>query len=90
MKKILVSLLVLAMMLAFTVPAFASPFALPRGDVNLDRRVTLQDVNLVLKHIIGTIQLTGRARLNADCNIDGVIDMQDALLICRMAEHIPN
>lgn len=53
------------------------------GDVNLDGRVTVQDVTLIQKYASRTTTLTGQALKNADVNADGSVTTYDATLIQR-------
>ena len=47
------------------------------GDVNLDGVISIDDVSVLLSHVLGNISLTGQALLNADVNGDGVISIDD-------------
>ena len=47
------------------------------GDVNLDGVISIDDVSVLLSHVLGNIHLTGQALLNADVNGDGVISIDD-------------
>ena len=47
------------------------------GDVNLDGVISIDDVSVLLSHVLGSIHLTGQAFLNADVNGDGVISIDD-------------
>lgn len=94
MKKILVSLLVLAMMLAFTVPTFATATKdegivlppPPKGDVNDDGAVTVEDALLVMRHAMGIEVIPMSWAYEAgDVNYDSTLDTTDALLILRYA-----
>ena len=49
-----------------------------KGDVDGDRQINVNDVLIVVNHIIGTIEITDTQALwRADCNGDGNIDSLD-------------
>ena len=47
------------------------------GDVNLDGVISIDDVSVLLSHVLGNISLTGQTLLNADVNGDGAISIDD-------------
>lgn len=53
------------------------------GDVNRDGKVDQTDKDLVMKHIVGTKNLASTVLWYADYNGDGVINIQDVVLMCR-------
>ena len=59
------------------------------GDVNNDGRINVQDVTLVMKHILGLETLTIEQQEAADVNGDGVIDVQDATLLMQYLFTMP-
>ncbi len=65
---------------------FASPVsAVTLGDVTGNDAINVQDVVLVMQHILGNAdpELTADQRSAADVNCDGKIDVQDATLIMQ-------
>ena len=54
------------------------------GDVNEDGRLTIADVMLICRHIMGQTQLSGAALTAADINSDGSVGVVDAVLLCQM------
>lgn len=54
-----------------------------RGDVNLDKKVDVGDAIIVLRNIVGLVQLTESQETIGDMNKDGKIDVGDAILILR-------
>lgn len=55
------------------------------GDVNLDGSVSIKDLSLLVKHIVGTITLEGDALNAADCNADGKVTIID---LSRLVKYI--
>ena len=58
--------------------------SLDLGDVNTDGRLTIADVTLICRHIMGQAQLSGAALAAADINSDGGVGVADAVLLCQM------
>lgn len=58
--------------------------SLDLGDVNTDGRLTIADVTLICRHIMGQTQLSGAALAAADINSDGSVGVADAVLLCQM------
>lgn len=58
--------------------------SLDLGDVNTDGRLTIADVTLICRHIMGQTQLSGAALAAADINADGSVGVADAVLLCQM------
>lgn len=54
------------------------------GDVDLDGVLTIADVTLICRHIMGQAQLSGAALAAADINSDGSVGVADAVLLCQM------
>jgi len=55
-----------------------------RGDINGDGEMTLADVVMILRHVVGLDVLSGLTALNAaDVNNDGSINVVDALRLAR-------
>jgi len=61
----------------------AGPFALPdlnmslQGDVNLDETINIQDIILMVGHILGNNYLQGEQFNQADINDDDIVDILD-------------
>ena len=58
---------------------------LPLGDVNGDYRLNMYDILAVFDHIMGVEDLTDDAWDRADVNLDGVLNIIDAILIVDLA-----
>lgn len=81
-----------AALAVFTATASAQDFtSTKKGDVNDDKLVTLEDAELIAKHIIGQETLTGQALQNADFNGDSEVNVTDILaLITMLKDAIPS
>ena len=55
------------------------------GDVNEDGVVSIDDVSVLLSHVLGNISLTDQALMNADVNGDGVISIDDVSTLLNMS-----
>ncbi len=55
------------------------------GDINGDGRITVQDVNLVMKYLLELISLSAEQKRAADINKDGWINIRDVNLIMQRA-----
>ncbi|MBQ6728733.1 MAG: hypothetical protein IJQ83_01215 [Bacteroidales bacterium] len=55
------------------------------GDVNEDGVISIDDVSVLLSHILGNISLTDQALINADVNGDGVISIDDVSTLLNMS-----
>lgn len=53
------------------------------GDSDLDGKVELQDMVLILKYVAEMVDFNTQQLANSDCNVDGVTDEQDALCLLR-------
>lgn len=53
------------------------------GDVNIDGRVDLTDAILLNKVCAGSVEISGLAVLNADCDADGDTTPNDAIVLLR-------
>ncbi len=53
------------------------------GDVNLDRDVDLSDTILLNKRAVNIVSLEPQSEKNADCNVDGMVDGNDAMLLLQ-------
>lgn len=58
------------------------------GDVNLDGRIDVVDAVLLNKAASGSITLNPQALKNADCNADGELGTEDALVLMRFLVHL--
>ena len=58
------------------------------GDVDLDRRLDVVDAVLLNKAASGSITLNPQALKNADCNADGELGTEDALVLMRFLVHL--
>ncbi|MEE0265155.1 MAG: dockerin type I repeat-containing protein [Acutalibacteraceae bacterium] len=54
-----------------------------KGDVDMDSKIDIKDVILVLKHTVGVISLTDEKCLLADMDKNGEADVKDAIYIQR-------
>jgi len=51
------------------------------GDVNLDTHINIQDLILIVAHILGNSTLEGNAVYAADFNLDAVVNVQDIVTL---------
>ena len=51
------------------------------GDVNLDGSISVQDVVLLVSHILGNATLEGNAVFAADFNLDATVNIQDVITL---------
>ncbi len=58
---------------------YAGPSNFSAGDINLDALVNVQDVILIIEHILGQSTLTGDAVIAADFNTDNYVDIEDVI-----------
>ena len=58
------------------------------GDVNLDGRIDVVDAVLLNKAASGSITLNPQALKNADCNANGELGADDALVLMRFLVHL--
>ena len=54
------------------------------GDINIDNKITIADVNMLIDYLEGTVNLTQEQLSRADVNSDGEIDKFDARLILAL------
>ena len=54
------------------------------GDANLDSITNIQDIILIVNHIISGLELTDEPFNNSDVNNDGVIDVMDIVLVVNI------
>ena len=86
MKKIISLVLVVAMVMSFSLVAFAAKL----GDTNGDGKVTAADALLVLQASAGLRTLDSAQKARADYNKDGKVSAVDARKILQVvAELIP-
>jgi hypothetical protein len=55
------------------------------GDLNGDVNVTVLDVVLAMRLVLGLEVLTDQQKLNVDVNQDGVVNISDVVIIMRYA-----
>ena len=53
------------------------------GDVNLDSRVDITDAVLLNKAVAGAVKLDGQQQKNADCDADGDLSSNDAIVLLK-------
>ncbi|MBT5787145.1 MAG: S8 family serine peptidase [Candidatus Marinimicrobia bacterium] len=51
------------------------------GDVNLDTQINIQDLVLIVAHILGNSTLEGNAAFAADFNLDATVNIQDVVTL---------
>ena len=63
------------------------------GDVTLDMTINMSDTVLLNKRAVNLVDLTEAGEANADCNKDGVVDGEDAMILLRfcvqLIDHLP-
>ncbi len=69
----------LLMVFLFTSPGFTAQY----GDLNNDGKINVQDVALVMRHVLDVESLDENELLYADVNGDGIVNVQDAALIMQ-------
>ena len=68
----------------------AGPFQIPdlnmtlQGDVNLDENINIQDIILIVGHILGTYSLEDEQFNQADTNQDNIVDILDIVIIINI------
>jgi hypothetical protein len=60
------------------------------GDVNLDGSVDITDAVLLNKKAAGAVELNSIAAANADCDVNGEVNSDDAVLLMRFLVHLVN
>ena len=60
------------------------------GDVNLDGNVDISDAVLLNKAAAGMVTLNNQAAKNADCNDNGELGADDAVVLLQFLVHIEN
>lgn len=77
---------------SFDVSVYTSgvPSTILYGDTNIDGTVDLTDAILLNKACAGTVELSGDALNNADCDANGDINTNDAIALLRFLVHIIN
>jgi hypothetical protein len=58
------------------------------GDVTMDGSVDVTDAVYLNKVVAGAVQLNDQARANADCNGDGEVGAEDAVVLMRFLVHL--
>ena len=66
-------------------PPISVPSAGLAGDVNLDGVISIDDVSVLLSHVLGNITLTGQELINSDVNGDGVVSIDDVSTLLYMS-----
>ena len=51
------------------------------GDINLDNKVSLADINILKRYLVGKIELSSIQLALADVNLDGKVNHQDKLIM---------
>ena len=60
------------------------------GDVNLDGRVDITDAVLLNRAVSGSVSLNAQATKNADCDANGDLSGNDAVVLMRFLVHLEN
>lgn len=60
------------------------------GDVNLDGKVDISDAVLLNKAASGMVTLNDQAAKNADCNDNGELGADDAVVLLQFLVHVEN
>ncbi len=58
------------------------------GDVNNDEAITLDDVSILLGYVMGTVQLSDQALINADVNGDNAITLDDVSVLLAIVMNL--
>ena len=66
----------------FTMATTGPQYAI--GDVNMDGNVNIQDVIVLLRHVMGSGTLSDEALLLADVKVDGTVNVNDVIMLLRM------
>ena len=86
MKKIISTILALAIMMTMCITAFSASGKL--GDVNGDNKISAVDARMVLQCVAGLITKTEQITTNGDVNEDGKITAVDARMILQIVAGI--
>ena len=54
------------------------------GDVNMDDSINVQDIVMIINHILGQIELDENQQNLADLNNDNLINVQDIILVVNI------
>ncbi len=60
------------------------------GDTNLDGRVDITDAVLLNRAVSGSVSLNAQATKNADCDANGDLSGNDAVVLMRFLVHLEN
>ena len=96
LKKLLVIIVASVLMFSCATVAFATgddTELLPangykQGDVNMDSNIDVKDVILVLRHTVELTTLTEEKFLLADVDLNGVVNVRDAIYIQKIIVNI--
>ena len=73
---------------AATVSGSGSGSSVLYGDVNLDSRIDITDAVLLNRAVSDTVKLNEQAALNADCDANGELSGNDAVVLLKFLVHI--
>mgnify|MGYP000830678920 CR=1 FL=1 len=73
---------------AATVSGSGSGSSILYGDVNLDSRIDITDAVLLNRAVSDTVKLNEQAALNADCDANGELSGNDAVVLLKFLVHI--
>lgn len=73
---------------AATVSGSVSGSSVLYGDVNLDSRIDITDAVLLNRAVSDTVKLNEQAALNADCDANGELSGNDAVVLLKFLVHI--
>ena len=73
---------------AATVSGSGSGSSVLYGDVNLDSRIAITDAVLLNRAVSDTVKLNAQAALNADCDANGELSGNDAVVLLKFLVHI--
>ena len=68
--------------------SMADAMAVLYGDVNLDSRIDITDAVLLNRAVSDTVKLNEQAALNADCDANGELSGNDAVVLLKFLVHI--
>lgn len=90
MKKILIVMLILVLILAFSLTTYAETIYYPRGDADLNEKLSISDATILQLSLAKLITLEKVSTIVGDADKDGVISIADVTMIQQALAIIVN